>query len=131
MPVRNLIIDNAHGNAEGAVLTTFYDDQSEATEEGQIFVPGFKEFLVKNNQPDVIPAVSALGYDAYLAAYKAIENAQSVDGKAIRDALKDLSFVGVTGSISFDNNGDAKKNAAYIKEVENGKFVFKEITTID
>ena len=125
------IIENAHGNAEGAVLTTFYDDQSEATEEGKIFVPGFKKYLVENNQPDVIPAVSALGYDAYLAAYKAIEKAQSVEGKAIRDALKDLSFVGVTGSISFDQNGDAKKNAAYIKEVENGKFVFKEITTID
>ena len=32
--------------------------------------------------------------------------------------------------ISFDENGDAKKNSAYIKEVENGEFVFKEITTL-
>ena len=125
------IIENAHGSAEGAVITTFYDDKSEATEEGKIFVPGFKEFLKQNNQPDVIPAVSALGYDAYLAVYKAIEKAQSLEGPAIKDALKDLSFVGVTGDISFDRNGDATKNAAYIKEIENGEFVFKDIQTID
>ena len=50
---------------------------------------------------------------------------------AIKDALKDLSFVGVTGDISFDRNGDATKNAAYIKEIENGEFVFKDIQTID
>ena len=28
-------------------------------------------------------------------------------------------------------DGDANKNAAYVKEVENGKFVFKEIVKID
>ena len=63
--------------------------------------------------------------------YKAIELAQSTDGDAIRQALTKLSYVGVTGEISFNSDGDANKNAAFIKEVENGKFVFKEITTIE
>ncbi len=124
------IIDNAHGAAEGMVVTTFYDDKSKATMEGEKFVNGFKEYLIQNKQPDVIPAVSALGYDAYLAVYKAIEKAQSLDGEEIRNALAELQFEGVTGDISFDENGDAKKNSAYIKEVENGEFVFKEITTL-
>ena len=124
------IIDNAHGAAEGMVLTTFYDDKSQATEEGEKFLNGFKSYLVKNNQKEVIPAVSALGYDAYLAIYKAIEEAQSIDGLAIRDALSKLVFTGVTGEIKFDKNGDADKNSAYVKEVENGQFVFKEIVTI-
>ncbi len=124
------IIDNAHGAAEGMVLTTFYDDKSQATEEGEKFLNGFKSYLVKNNQKEIIPAVSALGYDAYLAVYKAIEAAQSLEGPAIRDALSKLVFTGVTGEIKFDANGDADKNSAYVKEVENGQFVFKEIVTI-
>ncbi|NMB93422.1 MAG: ABC transporter substrate-binding protein, partial [Flexilinea flocculi] len=61
------IIENAGADAEGIVLSTFFDEADPATDEAKKFVPGFKEYLVKNNQPDVIPAVSALGYDAYLA----------------------------------------------------------------
>ena len=82
-------------------------------------------------QPKDIPAVSALGYDAYLAVFKAIEAAGSTDGNAIREALTKLSFTGVTGDISFNADGDANKNAAYVKEVENGKFVFKEVVKIN
>ena len=132
------IIDNAHGYAEGIVVTTFYDEDAEATAEGKVFLKGdgknqsgFSNYLVSIGQPATIPAVSALGYDAYLAMYKAIELAQSTDGDAIRQALTKLSYVGVTGEISFNSDGDANKNAAFIKEVENGKFVFKEITTIE
>ena len=54
----------------------------------------------ENKQEEIIPAVSALGYDSYLVAIKAIENAGSTDTTAIRDALKDVSIDGVTGSIS-------------------------------
>ena len=112
--------------------------KEKATAEGKIFLKGdgknqngFSNYLVSIGQPATIPAVSALGYDAYLAMYKAIELAQSTDGDAIRQALTKLSYVGVTGEISFNSDGDANKNAAFIKEVENGKFVFKEITTIE
>ena len=136
------IITNAHGAAEGAVLTTFYEaDPAKATGEEAVFLKGngqgetatgFSDYLVKvENQPALIPAVSALGYDAYLAAYKAIEKAQSIDGEAIKNALVGLQYTGVTGPISFDTNGDANKNGAYLKEVENNEFVFKEIVTID
>ena len=125
------IIDNAHGAAEGMVVSTFYDEKSDPTEEGKKFVSGFKTFLVDNDQPSVIPAVSALGYDAYLALYKAIETAQSFDGDAIRNALTTLNYTGVTGDIKFDSNGDAAKNSAYIKEVKNGEFSFKELVTLN
>lgn len=132
------IIENAHGNAEGMVVTTFYEaDPSSATGEeakflfGEGDVKGFSDYLVSIGQPKDIPAVSALGYDAYLAAYKAIEAAQALDGDSIRNALTTLKYTGVTGDISFNSDGDANKNAAYIKEVQDGKFVFKEITKID
>ena len=133
------IVENAHGAAEGMVVTTFYEaNPATATGEEAIFLNGngssangFSNYLVSIGQPADIPAVSALGYDAYLAAYKAIEAAGSIDGTAIRDALANLKFTGVTGDISFNADGDANKNAAYVKEVENGKFVFKEIVKID
>ena len=132
------IIENAHGAAEGAVVTTFYEaNPATATGEEAIFlngngvVNGFSNYLTSIGQPKDIPAVSALGYDAYLAVFKAIEAAGSIDGNAIREALTKLSFTGVTGDISFNSDGDANKNAAYVKEVENGSFVFKEVVKID
>lgn len=132
------IIDNAHGAAEGMVVTTFYEaDPKNAKGEEVLFLngngslTGFSNYLKSIGQPEVIPAVSALGYDAYLAAYKAIEKAGSIKGEDIKEALKSLNYNGVTGDISFNSDGDANKNAAYIKEVKGGKFVFKEITKID
>ena len=113
------------------MLSTFFDESEPANDEAKSFITGFKEYLTKNKQSDVIPAVSALGYDAYLAAYNAIEKAQSTDGDAIKEALKTVSFDGVTGSgISFDENGDANKDMAFIKTVKDGKFKFLTTTTV-
>jgi branched-chain amino acid transport system substrate-binding protein len=124
------IIENAGKDAEGVVFSTFFDEADPATEEAKKFVEGFKPFLVENNQPDVIPGVSALGYDAYLALYKAIEAADSVDPIAIRDALVTLEFDGVTGHIKFDENGDAIKNMAVIKVIQDGAFKFLQTVTV-
>ena len=125
------IIDNAGADAEGAVLSTFFDEAEPANSEAEAFITGFKEYLKKNNQSDIIPAVSALGYDAYLAAYNAIEAAQSTDGEAIKEALKGVSYDGVTGSISFNEEGDANKDMAFIKTIKDGKFEFLTTTTIN
>ena len=126
------IIENAGKNAEGVVLSTFYDESAPANDEGKSFVTGYKEYMKKNNveNPDIIPAVSALGYDAYLCAIKAIETAGSTDTTKIRDALKGLTVDGVTGSISFDENGDAKKDMAFIKTIKDGKFQFLTTTSV-
>ena len=42
----------------------------------------------------------------------------------LRDALAAVNYDGVTGNITFSETGDANKDAAYLKKVENGKFVF-------
>jgi branched-chain amino acid transport system substrate-binding protein len=124
------IIENAGTSAEGVVLSTFFDEAEPANEEAASFISGFKAYLKEKKQDEIIPAVSALGYDSYLCAIKAIETAGSADGSAIRDALKGVSIDGVTGSISFDENGDAKKDMAFIKTIENGKFKFLTTTTV-
>lgn len=124
------IIENAGADSEGIVLSTFFDEAEPATDEASSFITGFKKYLKENNQDEIIPAVSALGYDAYLTVLAAIEKAGSTDGTAIRDALKDISIVGVTGSISFDSKGDANKDMAFIKTVADGQFKFLEVVTV-
>ncbi len=124
------IIENAGDSAEGVVISTFFDEAEPANDEAAAFITGFKAYLKEQNQEEIIPAVSALGYDSYLCAIKAIEKAGSADGAAIRDALKDVSIDGVTGSISFDANGDANKDMAFIKTIEDGQFKFLTTTTI-
>ena len=124
------IIDVAGEAAEGVVLSTFYDENdTSASDEAKKFVPGFKKYLGDENA--IIPAVSALGYDAYCVVLDAIERAGSTDGDAIRQAIADTSdFVGVTGAITFDENGDAQKEVAIVKVVENGTFKYLDTVTV-
>ena len=125
------IIDNAgKDNATNVYLSTFFDENDSGAAE---FVKGYKEFLNSDNANltlnggnDVVAAVSALGYDAYMTLVEALKKVDpaNVNSVAIRDALKTVSFTGVTGSISFDENGDAKKDTAFIKEMADGVFKF-------
>ncbi|MDD2396675.1 MAG: ABC transporter substrate-binding protein [Tissierellia bacterium] len=117
------VIDVAGEDAEGIVLSTFFDENDPATNEAVAFVEGYKAELA-GSEP-IIPAVAALGYDAYILVRDAIERAGSTDGVAIRDALKETKdFEGVTGIINFTEEGDADKNVAVIKSVQDGQFVF-------
>lgn len=124
------IIENAGDASEGVALSTFFDEGDTANPAAGEFVNGFKAFINENqeyktkNGGDGVAAVSALGYDAYMVAYEAIKAAGSTDGEAIKEALKSVSYEGVTGSIAFDENGDAIKDMAYIKIIEGGQFKF-------
>lgn len=125
------IIENAGADAEGVVLSTFYDEAAPANDEAASFLTGFKEYLTSIGEPDVIPAVSALGYDAYLTLVQAIKDAGSTDPAAVRDALVNVQVTGVTGDIKFDENGDADKSLAFIKTVKDGQFQFLTTTSLE
>ncbi len=133
------IIKNAGSAATGVYLSTFFDENDSSNTQAKTFVDGFKAWLNadssrlnNNGGTDGVAAVSALGYDAYMAAIEAIKGANSTDGTAIRDALQNVSMTGVTGSLSFDEKGDAKKNMAYIKtiDVASGTFKFLKTQTV-
>lgn len=125
------IIENAGADAEGAVLSTFFDEAAPANDEAASFIKGFKEYLVSIGEPDIIPAVSALGYDAYLCLLQAIKDADSTDPAAVRDALENVSVTGVTGDITFNETGDANKSLAFIKTIKDGQFQFLTTTTLE
>ncbi|MDR0841638.1 MAG: ABC transporter substrate-binding protein [Christensenellaceae bacterium] len=130
------IIDNAGTDAEGVVCSTFFDEADTSNTIATEFVAGFKEYLkahpsdLEKNGGEGVAAVSALGYDAYMVAVAAIEAAGSTDSSAIRDALVNTAVDGVTGAIAFDENGDAKKDMAYINIVDGGAFKFLKTVSI-
>ena len=82
---------------------------------------------IENNggTAEAVSSVTPCGYDAYMAAVSAIEEAKSTEGAAIRDALAALEVKGlITGDLKFDANGNAVKNYAVIKTIKNGEIVY-------
>lgn len=129
------IVAAAGAAAEGVAFSTFFDENDDTNPVAKEFVEGFKAFLntssaniTANGGTDGVAAVSALGYDAYMCMYNALAALDGTEGDLtsvnVRDALVNVDYDGVTGNITFDENGDANKSIAYIKEVKDGKFVF-------
>ncbi len=118
-------------------FSTFYDEKDEENEAAYNFATGFKAWLKEdparitdNSESEEISAVTACGYDAYMAVYYALQAAQSTDGEALRDALATLEVKGlVTGDLKFDENGDAVKNYAVVKTPTENGFVFADAVT--
>lgn len=109
---------------EGVVYSTHFTAESPVTEMSKTFLADYKAKYNKDAN-----AFAALGYDAYMVIIDAITRANSADPVAIRDAIAETKdFVGATGNITLDENGDAVKSAV-INKVENGKFVY--LTTVE
>ncbi len=124
----NEFISVGGDDVEGAVMSTFFDDTNPLTQEGVDFV---KEYKAAYPDRENVAAVTALGYDSYNLLLDAIERAGSVDTNAIRDAIAEtVDFVGATGSITIDENGDAEKTEAIIKVVKDGKFTYLDSVTV-
>ena len=133
------IITNAGQYATDVYLSTFFDENDTANPAAAEFVGGFKEWLnadkqnlTNNGGSDGVAAVSALGYDAYNVALQALSAAASPAGVDVRDALPGVNYDGVTGALTFDENGDANKEMAYIKtiNVETGAFDFLKTQSV-
>ncbi len=105
---------------EGAVMSTFFDNDAPLTPLSKVFVTEYQKKYGK------LPSGTAvLGFDGYLLAIDAIKRANSVDTVKIRDAIAvTKNFAGASGFITLDAEGDPIKSAV-IKEVKGGKFVYK------
>lgn len=71
-------------------------------------------------------ALATLSYDATLIFLHSMDAAGSTDGQAVRDAIKNTKFEGVSGKIVFDENRNPIKSAVICK-IDGGeqKFVAK------
>ena len=113
----NKVIESATGKDVEAFVTTFYQEGGDPT-----FDKGIKEWLnanpdklTNNGGNDMIAAVTAVGYDAYLTALEALKASKSTDPADVLAALPGVKLTGVTGVIEFDEIGDAKRDSAFIK----------------
>ena len=131
----NMVIESAKGKSVNVEITTFYQEGG-APE----FDAGIKEWmnanadaLTNNGGNDMVSAVTAMGYDAYFVALEANKAAGSTDPAAVLAALPGVSYTGVSGLIEFDEIGDAKRDAAYIKaaNTESGEWEFVKVQGID
>ena len=64
-----------------------------------------------------------------MVAIEAIKAADSIDSVDIAEALPSVTVDGVTGSISFDEIGDANKDMAYIKKANTETVSFDFVKT--
>jgi len=85
--------------------------------------PEVKDFVenYKKEYGKTADGLAALGYDAALVLFDAMDRAPSLSGKDLRDALAATkNFTGVTGTFTIDENRNAQKSAVIV-EYKDGK----------
>ncbi|WP_118179795.1 branched-chain amino acid ABC transporter substrate-binding protein [Paraburkholderia phosphatilytica] len=86
---------------------------------------GGRDFAAKFKKTFGVDIVSyaPFGYDGAWAAIKAMQAAKSIKPNDYRDALRSISFEGVTGPISFNPDGSLKSGLSTLYQVKNGAWV--------
>ena len=117
----NVVAEAAKGTNVAVIITTFYQEgATPAFDEGfKAWLNEDSEAMTNNGGNDMISAVSAMGYDAYYTALEALKAAGSTDAAAVKAALPSVTLTGVSGAIAFDEVGDAIRNSAFIKKINN------------
>ena len=130
----NMVIESAKGTDIECFVTTFYQEGGDPTfDEGiKAWLNANPDKLTNNGGNDMVAAVTAIGYDAYMTALEALKLAGSTDRAAVLEAMPNVSFEGVTGLIEFDEIGDAKRDGAFIKTANtvDGVWDFVKIQTV-
>lgn len=112
------LLDLCGEDCNGLFFSTHYAPDI-ATEVAQSFIQAYE--AEHGEKPD---DVAALTYDAFQMLFRAIENAGALDKAAIRDALQNIEeFEGVTGAMTFDEQGDPTKCAVII-QINEGAFTY-------
>jgi branched-chain amino acid transport system substrate-binding protein len=107
----------------GSFFTNHYSHE-DTSERVQQFVAAYRERF--GSIPD---GLAALGYDAAMILFDAMERAPSLSGADIAAALAATKdYPAVTGNITIDKNRDASKSAVVLTFVEGQQ---KYVTTID
>ena len=113
----NTIVGATVGKSTELYVSTFYAEGGNPD-----FEAGIKEWmnadatrLENNGGNDMLSAVTVMGYDAYMVAIEAIKAADSAEAADVMAALPGVTYTGISGDISFNDTGDANRDAAYIK----------------
>ena len=113
----NVILGAAQGKNLEIYVSTFYAEGGDPDFEAGIkeWINADEKNLSNNGGNDMLAAVTVMGYDAYFTALEAIKAAGSADPADVMAALPSVTYTGVSGSIAFDDIGDAVRDSAFIK----------------
>ena len=126
----NIIINAASGKDVKIYISTFYQEGGapEFDEGFKAWLNANPDMLTNNGGNDMVSAVSAMGYDAYLTALEAFKLAGSIDSKDVLAALPNVTLTGVSGAISFNEIGDANRDSAFIKTANTAENCWEFVT---
>ena len=131
----NVVAEAAKGTNVQIIITTFYQEGAAPKfDEGiKAWLNEDSEAMTNNGGNDMIAAVSAMGYDAYYTALAALQAAGTTDSAAVMAALPGVTYDGVSGHIEFDETGDAVRNSAFVKKINNetGEWEFVAEQTVE
>ena len=107
---------NIAGNSAEGVFFTFPSESQ--SPQWDNFVEKYR--IKYNEKPDIF---AAYAYDAATAIFEAMKKSKQLSADEIRSQLLLLDFEGLTGRISFKENGDIDNEGYGKRTIENGKLV--------
>ena len=111
-----------------AIDGSYFSNQftlEDPSEKVQKFIKDYKEKY--GEDPSTF---AAEGYDTVYLYKQAVEEADSFDWDKVIEALKKISFDGITGSFTYDENNNPVKTAKMIR-IENGEYKFDSDAGVD
>lgn len=129
----SVILSAAKNTRMQVYVTTFF---VEGNDESRIvdFVDELRQYMRQdesafelNGKNEEIAAVTVMGFDAYYTALEALKTAKSTTSKDLLKSLPLVQYNGIAGAISFDADGNAARDVAYVKQVDNASGTWKFI----
>ena len=109
-------IDESGPAAEGAYVSAISPDPKMVADEAW-----WKAYqAVEYRNPGTY---SAAGYSALAVMAEGARRANSLDGRKVADAIRNLDFKTLIGQVQYNPNGDLKTQKIYIFQVKDGEFV--------
>lgn len=120
-----LLLNDVNSSSREVYFASEFDSSEAANPVSAEFADSFSSWvnndtqrLKENGGNDYTSTASAIAYDGYMMIVEAVKAADSSNPQAITEALHTLTYEGVTGKISFDENGEAMKKQVYIKTID-------------
>ncbi|PKM73794.1 MAG: hypothetical protein CVU91_01720 [Firmicutes bacterium HGW-Firmicutes-16] len=134
-----LLLNDITSSSRDVYIASEFNSGSSADPDSVEFAGRYSKWLQKDTQRiemnggnDYTSTSAATAYDAYMLIVKAIKAADSKDPQAIRKALQTLTYDGLSGTISFNGNGEVNKKQVLIKTVNTSSKQFEvlQISTV-
>lgn len=131
-----LLLSEASGFSREIYISSEFDGSSsgspvsvEFAKRYSAWVSNDSDLIKDNGGVDYTSSTTALAYDAYMLVVDAIKATNSANPQIVMEAIRTVSYDGVTGKIAFFE-GESTKNTAFIKTINIKDKQFEVLQTI-